>query len=100
MFSGKESTSIHPNLWATGEMLNSFAVLSVKNEGGSDRTTKIKTSLGDFEIPVPEKVLITLGWRNEKQGMKAAFNRQRGRDMLGLPQVQLENLVKKMLGVK
>ena len=51
---------------ATEKLHSGAAVLEVKNSGASDRTYKLKTNFGDFDIP--ENVIITFGWTDKEQG--------------------------------
>ena len=97
MFGGKNANANLPNLWATGGMLKSFTRLKVANKGASDKTYKLKTSFGDFDIPLPQEVHITLGWTDKEKAKIAYYNKLKGRDMFGLPPKQLNDIVKKML---
>jgi hypothetical protein len=93
----KSFSAEKPNLWATGGMLKSFAVLSVTNKGAGGATYKLKTNFGEFNIPIPEVVDITLGWTDKKKADIARYNKERGRDMFGLPPKELDEIVKKMV---
>jgi len=86
-----------PNLQLSGGLLKSFSVLKVAEKGNSGRTSKLETSYGSFEVPIPAEVYIELGWKKEERGKIAYYNKLKGRDMLGLPQNQLENIVKEMV---
>jgi len=87
------------NLTATGKMLDTFSVLRVVEKGDSGGTTTLKTDFGEFQIPIPKEVCIKLGWnsKNKEQGKIAEYHKKNGRDMLGLPQKQIENIVNDML---
>jgi len=76
------------NLSATGGMLKSFGVLSVREKW-------LQESIFDkqkFTLPVPE-IWITLGWKDAIQAQKAYWNINRDRNMLGLPEKKLNSLV-------
>ena len=90
----------NPNLYATGGLLKSFTVLKVKNKGKLDATYTLKTSVGEVQLPFPEEVRITLGWTDKEKTKIAYYNKIKGRDMLGLPQKQLKQIVNKMLPKK
>ena len=86
-----------PNLWATGGMIKSFTRLKVIEKGDSGATYNIKTNFGEFKIPIPQEVHITLGWTDKEKAKIAYYNKMKGRDMFGLPQKYLENVVNNML---
>ena len=86
-----------PNLWATGGMLKSFTRLKVNEKGDSSGTYTLKTNFGEFQIPIPNEVHITLGWTDKEKAKIAYYNKLKGRDMLGLPPKQIENIVNDMI---
>jgi hypothetical protein len=82
------SPSATVNLFATGGMLKSFGVLKTIEKYKQDTIFDNQK----ITLPVPE-VRITLGWQSTIEGDKAFYNIKRGRNMLGLPQKKLNNLV-------
>jgi len=84
------------NLFNTGNMVDSFAVLRVKES----KKNNIITKFGDLKSPIPTEVKITLGWkgpRGKELSKIAGYNRDKGRDMLGLPQTDINKIIKGMI---
>ena len=76
------------NLSFTGGMLKSFGVLKVLEQWKTDSIFEGQK----FTLPIPE-IEITLGWQDKEKAKIAYWNKQRGRDILGLPYKKLNPLV-------
>lgn len=76
----------HPNLHFTGSMLKGLKVL--------DSGVKYSEFAGKLGLSIPVGVSWTLGWRNSKLAQRAYYNKLRGRDMFGLPEAQVLEIVK------
>jgi hypothetical protein len=77
------------NLSASEAMISSFGVLNVREEWKQESIFEGQK----FMLPIPE-IYIKLGWSDDTQAQKAYWNIKRGRNMLGLPQKKLNNLVR------
>ena len=88
------------NLLNTGGMLRSFTTLNITQKGDSGGTSTLKTNFGDFQIPIPEEVRITLGWTDKEKAKIAYYNKLKGRDMFGLAKTDLDKIVDRMLPKK
>ena len=78
------------NLHNTGSMLAAFTFLEKSQEN-----TKIKTAVGEIEIP--KSIMLKFGFTDETEAKKYIYNRLRGRDMLGLPSEQIEEIITDVL---
>lgn len=75
----------HPNLHFTGAMLKGLGLLNSRAEWSAEGK-----KLG---VTVPKAIRWTVGWKDSKLAQRAYYNKLRGRDMFGLSEAQVLEIV-------
>ena len=75
------------NLSMTGAMLKGLMVQ--KEELGG------KINIGGFEVNIPSTVSVRLGWKDINLAKRAVWNKERGRDMLGLSEAKVQEVLER-----